>query len=78
MKNTWLSGTIIACAIAFGATPASAEEVTLKPAMFIKSTKSLFREVFDKFVAEVNAKGLVVLAQAHRSDGLPCGRHVPL
>lgn len=57
MNKTWLSGAIIACAFTFGTAPAGAEEVTLKGAMFIKSTKSLFREVFDKFVAEVNAKG---------------------
>jgi TRAP-type transport system periplasmic protein len=57
MKKTWLGSAIIVCAFAFGAPQAGAEEVTLKGAMFIKSTKSLFREVFDKFVAEVNAKG---------------------
>ena len=73
MRIACTIGAILLATSLGGVQPVMAEEAVLKGAMFIRSTKSLFRQVYEDFVAEVNAKGkgLVRFAPTLGPEAIP-------
>jgi len=77
MRRSILASALAAAAILAPAT-SFADEVVLKGAMFIQSDKSLFRSLFNDFVAQVNesGKGLVQIRPVLGPEAIP-SREMP-
>lgn len=73
MNRAWTIGAVLLAASLGGGSSVMAQEAVLKSAMFIRSTKSLFRQVYEDFTAEVNkqGKGLVRFAPVLGPEAIP-------